>query len=281
MSLNLKLIGYPIKHSMSPWIHNQFIEISELKGQYSLFEIKPEDDFEKKIVQLKREQIDGFNITVPYKEKIIPYLDKMDKTAEMMGAVNTVHSRNGKWTGYNTDGIGYVRAVKNAFPFLFNNKETKVLIIGAGGAARAIYYALAENDVKTIDILNRTAKKAEEIAVLGQEKTKTAIYDLEQGEAILENYDLIVQTTSVGMKPNESKTPVVIKKLKTDAVVSDIIYQPIKTAFLKQAEQAGGNIHYGHTMLIYQAQYAFEIWTGKQVEADAMIDTLQANLEGR
>src|SRR5699024_5637320 len=227
------------------------------------------------------EQIDGFNITVPYKEKIIPYLDKMDKTAEMMGAVNTVHNRNGKWTGYNTDGIGYVRAVKNAFPFLFNNKETKVLIIGAGGAARAIYYALAENDVKTIDILNRTAKKAEEIAVLGQEKTKTAIYDLEQGEAILENYDLIVQTTSVGMKPNEGKTPVVINKLKSDAVVSDIIHQPIKTAFLKQAEQAKGNIHYGHTMLIYQAQYAFEIWTGKQVDADAMIDTLQATLEGR
>src|SRR5699024_3120190 len=146
---------------MSPWIHNQFIEISKVKGQYSLFEIKPDDDFGKKIEQLKREQTDGFNITVPYKEKIIPYLDEMDKTAEMMGAVNTVHHKNGKWTGYNTDGNGYVRAVKNGFPFLFNNKETKVLIIGAGGAARAIYYALAENDVKTIDILNRTAKKAE------------------------------------------------------------------------------------------------------------------------
>lgn len=281
MFFNLKLIGYPIKHSMSPWIHQQFLHKSGLEGQYSLFEIRPDDDFEEKIKLLKADHIDGFNITVPYKKKIIPYLDGIDETAKVMGAVNTVLAKDGKWFGYNTDGMGYVRAVKNEFPSLFNQEQTNVLIIGSGGASRAIYFALVEAGIQAIDIGNRTKAKAEDIAALGNGKVQTNIYALEEVEAVLDKYDLIIQTTSVGMKPNQNQSPLTIKQLKKDAVVSDIIYQPIKTELLKQAEAVHGNIHYGHTMLLYQAQYAFEIWTNKRIDVIGMEIELQEILEGR
>lgn len=282
MAYNLKLIGYPIKHSMSPWIHKEFLRRTEVAGDYSLFEIKPDESFEEKLQQLKAEQTDGFNITVPYKEKIIPYLDEIDKTAKEMQAVNTVVAKDGKWTGYNTDGIGYVRALKNAYPYLFQSADLKILIIGSGGAARGIYYALAQAGQKVIDLANRTKTKAEEIAALGKEdKINTAIYSISEAEGVLDSYDLIIQTTSVGMKPNEEQAPLTISKLKEASVVSDIIYQPIKTNLLHQAEQANGSIHYGHTMLLYQAQFAFEIWTGKQVDVSGMDTQLKKILEGR
>lgn len=281
MAYNLKLIGYPIKHSMSPWIHKEFLRRTEIAGDYSLFEINPEDNFEEKLQQLKAEQTDGFNITVPYKEKIIPYLDEIDKTAKEMQAVNTVVTKDRKWIGYNTDGIGYVRALKNAYPHLFQAKDLKILIIGSGGAARGIYYALAQAGQKVIDLANRTKMKAEEIAASGKDKINTAIYSISEAEGVLDSYELIIQTTSVGMKPNEEQAPLAISKLKEAAVVSDIIYQPIKTSLLQQAEQANGSIHYGHTMLLYQAQFAFEIWTGKQVDVSGMDTQLQKILEGR
>lgn len=281
MTYNLKLIGYPIKHSMSPWIHNAFLRRTGIAGNYSLFEIQPEEDFTEKLEQLRAEQTDGFNITVPYKEKIIPYLDEMDKTAKKMQAVNTVIVKDGKWVGYNTDGIGYVRALKNTYPNLLQAADKKILIIGSGGAARGIYFALAEIGQQVIDLANRTKAKAEEIAALGKDKVSTTIYSIPEAEAVLDSYDLIIQTTSVGMKPNEAQAPLTINKLKADAVVSDIIYQPIKTRLLQQAEQANGSIHYGHTMLLYQAQFAFEIWTDKRVDVSGMDTQLQKTLEGR
>lgn len=281
MPYNLKLIGYPIKHSMSPWIHKEFLKRTGIEGSYSLFEINPEDDFEAKLLQLKKEQTDGFNITVPYKEKIISYLDEIDETAREMQAVNTVVAKNGKWIGYNTDGIGYVRALTSAYPRLFQMTDLKILIIGSGGAARGIYYALARSGSKIIDLANRTRSKAEEIAALGTDKVNTEIYSISEAEGVLASYDLIIQTTSVGMMPNEEQAPLTIRELKEDAVVSDIIYQPIKTKLLQQAEQVNGNIHFGHTMLLYQAQSAFEIWTGKLANVTDMDTQLQQILEGR
>ncbi|MBN6205629.1 hypothetical protein JYK21_04115, partial [Ralstonia pickettii] len=154
-------------------------------------------------------------------------------------------------------------------------------IIGSGGAARGLYYALAQAGQKVIDLANRTKMKAEEIAASGKDKINTAIYSIYEAEGVIDSYELIIQTTSVGMKPNEEQAPLAISKLKEAAVVSDIIYQPIKTSLLQQAEQANGSIHYGHTMLLYQAQFAFEIWTGKQVDVSGMDTQLQKILEGR
>lgn len=281
MGFNFKLIGYPIKHSMSPWIHNAFLKKSGVAGNYTLFEIKPDDNFEGKLEQLKDEKTDGFNITVPYKEKILPYLDEIDETANEMQAVNTVFCKNGKWIGYNTDGMGYVRSLKNAHPNLFATEGKRILIIGSGGAARAIYYALSALNFTSIDIANRTRSKAEKIASLGKDKVETAVYSIKQAEDLLHVYDLIIQTTSVGMKPKEEQSPLGITELKKDAVVSDIIYQPIKTNLLQQAEEAGAYIHFGHTMLLHQALHAFEIWTEASIDIAGMDKELQQILEGR
>lgn len=277
----LGLIGYPIQHSLSPWIHHRLLDNAGLEGNYRLFEISPEEDFAEKIQELKSKEIKGFNVTVPYKQKIIPYLDGLDSTAEEMHAVNTVIHKNGKWYGYNTDGIGYLRSLEHAYPDFFNDLKNKVLILGAGGAARALFYALSQKGFVNIDIANRTLKKAEDIAQLGNNNSNTNVFTIEKANECLHNYDLIIQTTSVGMKSFGLKPIVTIERLKKDAIVSDIVYQPIVTKFLQDAEEHGARLLFGHTMLLYQAQYAFEIWTNKRIDLKDMENELLAILEGR
>ncbi|WP_188453594.1 shikimate dehydrogenase [Virgibacillus oceani] len=281
MNYQFALIGFPIKHSLSPWIHEQFLKKSGLNGTYSIIEIDPNEPLDETVRELKNSQINGFNVTVPYKKRIIPYLDELDEQAMEIGAVNTVVNRNGKWIGYNTDGSGYVRAFENKYPGIISNPKYKILLIGAGGAARGIYYALTAAGCQRIDIANRTKSSAEEIASLKKDSTKTSLLTIEKAEAAFDYYDIVIQTTSVGMKPYHEKCIVNIDRVKAGSVVSDIVYQPIKTAFLQQAEQLGARIHYGHTMLLYQAQYAFEIWTNHYVSIDEMDNELREILEGR
>lgn len=272
----LGLIGYPIQHSLSPWIHGQLLERAGIKGSYGLFEISPDDDFAERIKKLK-EEVQGFNVTVPYKQKIIPYLDELNDAANVMQAVNTVVQRDGKWIGYNTDGIGYVRSLEQAYPHIISGQHHKALIIGAGGAARAIYHGLLERGITRVDIANRTIEKAKNFA----QAEKTAVYRLDEIGELLENYDLIIQTTSVGMKAIEDQPIAPVSNLKAGTVVSDIVYQPIETAFLREAKREGAHLLFGHTMLLYQAQYAFEIWTGKRIDVTDMEQELRAILEGR
>src|SRR5699024_10070827 len=148
MKYNFGLIGYPIKHSLSPWIHKQFLERTSLQGSYSIIEINPDRSFEEAMNNLRKKQIDGFNVTVPYKEKIMHYLDDMDEQAKKIGAVNTVLCKDNKWIGYNTDGIGYVRSLLHKFPSIETGKDNKILLLGAGGAAKGIFHALVFNEFK-------------------------------------------------------------------------------------------------------------------------------------
>lgn len=277
----LGLIGYPIQHSLSPWIHERLLQKAELQGEYRLFEITPEDDFKEKVLELKEKQLDGFNVTVPYKEKIIPYLNDMDDIAKEMQAVNTVVNENGRWVGYNTDGIGYVRSLENAYPDLFEHLNRKIMILGAGGAARGIYYTLTKFGFAQIDIANRTQEKAEDIAKLGKDNTKTKIFTIEEASRHLDEYDLIIQTTSIGMKSVDLKPIVQLNRLNPETIMSDIVYQPLKTQILQDAERLGARILLGHTMLLYQAQYAFEIWTGMCPDVKEMEHELLAVMEGR
>lgn len=279
--VQLGLIGYPIEHSLSPWIHERFLKQSKIKGKYTLYEINPEENFEKAIENLTSKQIAGFNITVPYKQKIIPYLDQLDKEARDIGAVNTVKHSNGKWIGYNTDGKGYVRSLYKKYESLFINKNKKVLIIGAGGAARGIYYALLGEGLETINITNRTPDKAEEIIQLNDIGINSEVLSLQTAEEQAHEYDVIIQTTSVGMKPRSNEMIINLSALKEGCIVSDIVYQPIKTKFLKRAEELGAKLHYGHTMLLYQAHYAFELWTDTFAPTEGMDEALQQVLEGR
>ncbi|WP_164668544.1 shikimate dehydrogenase [Virgibacillus doumboii] len=280
MELKLGLIGYPVKHSLSPWIHNRLMERATIAGDYSVIEIGPNDSFEEKLEHMKDSGMTGFNITVPYKKKIIPYLNQLDNNARLIGAVNTVVNKNGEWIGYNTDGTGYVTGLKNNYPNLFGD-ATRILLIGAGGAARGIYHGLISEGFKCIDLANRTTSSAEKIAELRNSDTKTSILTLKDAEETINDYDLIIQTTSVGMKPEAEKRIISAASVNPNSVVSDIVYQPIETRFLADAKKAGASIHYGHTMLLYQAQYAFELWTGKKTPVDNMESQLKTVLEGR
>ncbi|SFA69805.1 shikimate dehydrogenase [Lentibacillus halodurans] len=281
MAYKLGLIGYPVKHSLSPWIHQQFLTKAGLAGEYSIEEIAPNDSFKQEVERIKSSQFDGFNVTVPYKKQIIPYLDHLDKQAQAIGAVNTVVRQNKKWIGYNTDGAGYITGLKHYYPSIFANKQCSILLIGAGGAARGIFHSLAAAGFTRIDIANRTRSSAENIAASGGRKTKTSIITLKDAAYHLSYYDLIIQTTNVGMRPNVRDTVISLEHMSKDAIVSDIVYQPIETEFLHQAGKKGASVHYGHTMLLYQAQYAFELWTSKKVPLDDMEQQLQNILEGR
>lgn len=274
------LIGYPIRHSLSPWIHGRFLAKAELQGSYELFEIDPALSFESEIKKLRDLNLDGFNVTVPFKETILPYLDEIDQEAEAIGAVNTVVNKRGKWIGYNTDGKGYIRSLVNKYPFIFDEKSKAILLIGAGGAARGIYYALTSLGCKHIDIANRTAESALSIASLASDSTRTNILSINEAEVELSNYDLIIQTTSVGMKPYPERTIMQLDHLKKTSIVSDIVYQPIETKILREAQNRDAFIHFGHTMLLYQAQYAFEIWTNKRVLVNDMDEELKQLLKG-
>lgn len=270
------LIGYPIKHSLSPWIHGKFMERINTEGTYSIIEIDTSRSFSQEMKKLKEKNLDGFNVTVPYKETIMEYLDVIDQQAEQIGAVNTVLSQNGKWIGYNTDGIGYVRSLWGKYEETEKNKANKILILGAGGAAKGIYHALRHSGYSDIRIANRSIEKAEHLLGESLESAMT----LEEAEHGLSQFDIIIQTTSVGMKPNEADVIIDLANLKAGAIVSDIVYQPLFTAFLKQAKSLHSSIHFGHTMLLYQAQYAFEIWTGKRPPMEKLDKELQQILEG-
>lgn len=276
----LGLIGYPIKHSLSPWIHERFLSITNIEGSYSIIEIDPAESFSKSMQHLRERNLNGFNITVPFKQSIIPYLDEVDEEANRIGAVNTVVNRNGEWIGYNTDGKGYVRSLMDKFPILQSEKDQQILMIGAGGAARGIYYALLSEGFTNIDITNRTLASAQELTEFKPDSTNTIVKTLQDAEATLSGYEVVIQTTSVGMKPHEDSMIMSLDKLKESCIVSDIVYQPIKTRFLTEAESKGALIHFGHTMLLYQAQFAFEIWTAKNIEVKELETALRLRLEG-
>src|SRR5699024_3016186 len=219
----------PIQHSLSPWIHEQFLNKAGIHGSYTLKEIASNEDFAERISELKKSKLDGFNVTVPYKQMIISYLDDLSEEAQRIGAVNTVVKRNGKWIGYNRDGKGYVRSLHEQYPFLFTNDNTKIAIIGAGGAARGIYDALVTNGFRFIDIANRTLSSAEAITELQREQTVTQVFSLASFARMTMQYDLIIQTTNVGMKP-EQKRSILSSDISfhENGIVSDIVYQPIE-----------------------------------------------------
>ncbi|MUV39565.1 Shikimate dehydrogenase [Lentibacillus sp. JNUCC-1] len=281
MTFKLALIGHPVKHSASPGIHKQFLGQTGLKGSYNLLEIPPEQFETETLTQLKNEQWNGFNVTVPYKQKILPYLDHIDAAAERIGAVNTIVQLNGKWTGYNTDGEGFIEALNHSFPVQMANRDLQILLIGAGGATRAIYDTLVQNGYRFIDVANRTTETAKSLVnQLSKPHTETVCKTLQEAESVLDHYDVIVQTTSVGMKPASDRAVISLERIKPSAIVSDIVYQPIETSLLRQARLHGANVHYGHQMLLYQAKHAFKLWTGQTPEVTDLAQKMYLELEG-
>jgi shikimate dehydrogenase len=261
------VFGDPVRHSKSPLMLNRAFEEAGINAAYAAFHIRPEQlgDAVKGIRSLG---FRGVNVTIPHKVEVMKYLDAIDEGARVIGAVNTIVNDNGKLTGYNTDGIGYVRSLKEETGVLLAGK--KVLLLGAGGAARGVAYALAKEGAAHLFIANRTKERAVELAAaIGAFVTSTGI-GLDEVNDIAAEVDLIVNTTSAGMHPNINEVPVSTGIVKPHHIVSDLIYNPRITRFLRESEAAGARIHGGLGMFIYQGAYAFEYWTGTEAPAAAM-----------
>jgi len=265
------LIGDPVEHSMSPVMHNKAYKKLGLDYIYLPFRVAPEQ-LEAAVDGLRALNVCGFNVTIPHKVAVIPMLDGLDPIAEKIGAVNTVVNMDGELRGYNTDAAGFLRALLDSGT---EPDGKNIVVLGAGGAARAVTYILAERDVN-LTILNRREELdwAEAIAELINEDFGRPVRVLELLDECLaealQEADILVNATSVGMSPHSEKSPVPAKLLKKDLVVFDVVYNPIDTRLLTEAKAAGARTISGIEMLIWQGALAFEKWTGREAPVGLM-----------
>ena len=257
----LGVIGHPIEHSKSPKIHSYWLMKNQMNGSYSRIDISP-GDLKDGIKKLIDQNYNGFNVTLPHKERIIDLCDVVDETAQKIGAVNTVLIKEGKLAGINTDAYGFTQNIAANYPkFSFTNK--KIAVIGAGGAAKAVLDGLIKKGVAEIRLTNRTMEKS--VALKNQFDGPINIFKWDQRHAILKNVDLVVNTTSLGMT-DQPALEINLEHLPQHALVNDIVYAPLMTDLLTNAKQQGNDIVTGIGMLLYQAQPAFKLWTGVMPE---------------
>lgn len=271
------VIGKPIGHSLSPHMHNDAFLQCGIDAHYHAFLVE-ESKLSEAVAGLKAIGVAGFNVTTPHKVSIMQYIDEIDPLAEQIGAVNTVLHKDGKLIGYNTDGIGYVRSLQTICKEPLQTK--RILLLGAGGASRAIYFSLIAADVKEIDIANRTVEKAEQLITACNRDIGSRALSLEQAEEMLSDYDIIIHTTTIGMYPHIEDTPLPLTSLKEGAIVSDIIYNPMETKLLQDAKMKGATVQNGIDMFVYQGALAFEIWTGYLPNIERMKQFVMRKLGG-
>ena len=266
------VLGESLPHTISPTIHQRLFELSEKKGDYSILELTPDQlltqaDFLKSFT--------GYNITIPHKVKIIPFIDKLDTSAKRYGAINCVHNIDGISTGYNTDVVGFLRALESGGGSLGG----KVLLLGCGGAGRmmAIEAALADSDL-TIAVressMEKVQKVLEDILILKPD-AKVTITSL---NSIQGSFDLLINSTPVGMYPDTDNCPVSDEVIKNCKCVFDAIYNPTETSLLKKSKGFGGCTINGMAMLVWQAVAAHEIWDNASYTAEE-IDKLITQME--
>lgn len=272
------VIGHPIAQSKSPLIHNDAFQTLNIDAVYLAFDVDP-DDLKRAVLGMRALKIAGFNVTVPHKIKIMEYLDEIDEEARMIGAVNTVVNKDGTLIGYNTDGRGYVESLIEETGETLADKH--VLVIGAGGAARGIVTALLRRGIKKLTITNRTEEKALPlIEIAASLQTAAEVIKRKDAEKRLEEYDIIINTTSVGMSPDTNVSPLSLEALPLGKIVSDLIYNPLETKFLKEARLKGAKTVNGVGMFVNQAALAFEYWTGKRPDRQRMKQLVLNTLGG-
>ncbi|NPB04024.1 MAG: shikimate dehydrogenase [Thermotogae bacterium] len=271
------IIGHPVKHSLSPLMQTEAFKEAGIDAVYVPFEVEPEN-LEEAVSGLRALSVKGFNVTVPHKEKVAQLLDFLTEDAEFLGAVNTVKNENGKLTGYNTDAEGFLRSLIEEGVEL---SEKKVLMFGAGGAARAVGYALLKGGVKFLNIVNRNFSRAKAVAELLSKRGNVLVYPLKEStiDVLLKDADIIVNATSVGMK--EDDPPLFdYSKIPEGITVVDIIYNPPETPLLKAAKEKGCRTVNGLGMLVHQGAVAFEVWTGRKAPVKKMREVLERELYG-
>jgi len=258
------LTGFPLTHSLSPSIHNYLFKKHNINAIYGCF---PAKNLKEAVYGFKALGFMGFNVTIPYKEKIILYLDKIDKKAEIIGAVNTVKIHRGKLFGYNTDGKGFLLSLKK---FNLKVKGKNILILGAGGASRALSVYLAKEKAGRIDFYDVVFEKAVKLAKRLNSAFSTEIKVFEDKKEInLKKYQILINATGVGLKETDA-SPIKLENARKDLVVYDLIYNPPFPSLLKEAKKRGLFTITGLWMLIYQALEAEKIWLGKSFYSDAL-----------
>ena len=288
MTAKLGIIGYPIGHSISPVFQQAGLDHLGIDATYEKWEVPPEGVGEF-VSGLRAPGSLGINITVPHKQAVIPFLDEVDEWATAAGAVNTIVNRDGRLTGHNTDGPGFLRALLAETGY--DPRGTRALILGAGGAARGILLALARGGVDSLVIANRTLERAESLAKLASEngvmseaiplaKTGGPAGALTEAAA---SANLIVNCTTVGMShgPDEDSSPLSAAQIPASAIVNDLVYNPLKTPFLEAAESAGATTLGGLHMLVYQGVLSFQMWTGRDAPVEVMLEAATIEMVSR
>jgi shikimate dehydrogenase len=269
----LGLTGYPIGHSLSPKIHTAALKACGLQGDYSLFPIHPDDKQGLKdlLARISSGEVTGLNVTIPHKQNVIEFVDELTPTAKAIGAVNTIYSKEGKLVGDNTDASGFLSDLKT---FLGDSPlNFSALVLGAGGSARAVVYALL-NDGWTVTIAARRIEQAQELAA--QFKTANAA-GLNFQTFNFSTFNLIINTTPLGMSPNIDQSPLSEKAaFSPGTMIYDLVYNPRETKFVKDARAQGLSATTGLGMLINQAALAFELWTGHTPPRETLYQAVES-----
>ena len=272
------LFGYPVEHSLSPAMHNSGFEKLGLNNIYLPFPVE-EDNLGQAVEGVRGLNFKGINVTIPHKQNVIKYLDQLSEEAELIGAVNTIENKNGTLIGHNTDGRGFIRSLKEESDF--SAPGSTAVIVGAGGAARAIAFQLALEGIDKLLISDLDQPKANKLSTELEEKVSVEVVAIKSEELAgeMKNVDLLVDATPVGMHPNVDVEPVVGENLlHSDLVVYDLVYNPKETVLLKAADKASAQSVSGLGMLLYQGVIAFEIWTGEKAPVEVMRKALEAGI---
>ena len=269
------VVANPIKHSISPFIHNSAFEVTNTNGVYLAWEVDA-TELAETVANIRRYQMYGINLSMPYKEQVIPYLDQLSEEACLIGAVNTVVNREGTLIGYNTDGKGFFKSLPS-----FKISRKRLVLLGAGGAAKAILAQAILDGVSQISVFVRSSSMEKTRPYLEKIQNATgfrvdllALEDVQNLQDSITQADLLVNATSVGMDGSSQPIPTSIV-LPEKLLVADVIYQPFETPFLKWARNQGNQSINGLGMLLYQAAEAFELWTGKEMPTDQIWELLK------
>ncbi len=277
------LIGYPVEHSLSPVMHNSAFQKLGLDYSYEAIPVEPQCLRAFVEETLRKPKVRGANVTIPHKVEVIKFLDEVDSLAVEIGAVNTIVNDKGVLKGFNTDGIGALRALKEVYGPL---EGKKIVLLGSGGAARAIGYYLVR-EVKAMVILNRTESKA--LALANDLKRSIFRFPVEilgaglsEARLIkeLRDTDVVINTTPVGMYPNVKNSPIHKSHLNNKMMVFDIVYNPLRTKLIIEATNVGAKTLNGLSMFVYQGAEAFKLWTSRDAPIDLMIQVVSEALEG-
>ncbi len=293
MSRYIGLIGYPIKHSISPFFQQAALDYYRLDIRYEAWEANPAK-LQDMVNDLRKPQNIGANVTVPHKERVLSLLDEVDDLADSIGAVNTIVKKDDRLIGFNTDAHGFIEVLRNEGRF--DPEKKRVFILGAGGVARAVCFTLVQRKVAllaiTDGIYERASLLAENLASYAKSTSasskglKTDIHSFKWGDLssarTLSKCDLIVHCTTIGMKdsPQEGQSPLNLEVIPKNSLVYDVVYNPWPTPLLRLAQKAGADTIGGLPMLVYQGAASFRLWTGKEAPVDVMFDKAREALAG-